>query len=158
MEKRMPQLVVAEVVTEIAASPQRVWEVFTDFSSYPDWSTYIEAIDGDLAGTHLRIQVGFPARRAFRAPLLEATPERRLAWAAGTPWLPEVLYGGVHEFVLVAQPDGGTRLCHREHYIGVLAPAFNRMMRGADRAFESFNLALKRRVEKLVAGDEQRPD
>lgn len=28
----------AEVFTDIAAAPQHVWDVLTDFASYPAWS------------------------------------------------------------------------------------------------------------------------
>jgi hypothetical protein len=155
----MPTVEVAEVTTEIAATSQQVWEVFTDFSRYPEWTTYIREIDGDLAaGTHVRVVLGLPGQRLrdFRTSLLDATPGSRLAWAGGAPWLPAAVLGGVHEFVLTALPDGRTRFTQREHFTGVLARLVKKaMMRGADEAFEAFNIALKHRVENLMGGHDE---
>lgn len=111
----------AKVATEINVSPQQVWAVLTDFPRYPEWSTYIQEIDGRAdAGTNLRIVMRLPGQRPIvaRLPLIEATPGVRLAWAAvipGAAWLPKAIFGGVHEFILTALPDGGTRFLHREH-------------------------------------------
>jgi hypothetical protein len=149
---------VAEVATEIAASPRQVWEVLTDFPSYPRWTTYICEIDGRAeAGTRLRLVVVPSGRRpvVVRPLVLEATPGERLAWAATMPgavWLPEVIYGGVHEFVLTGLPDGGTRLSQREHFSGLLAGLAKKSVRGTDERFAAFNNALKHRVEELAGG------
>ena len=32
---------------EIAASAQRVWDILTDFSSYPQWNPFIRRISGE---------------------------------------------------------------------------------------------------------------
>ena len=40
-----------QVVTssiEIAASPERVWQVLTDFASYPKWNPFILSLSGRL--------------------------------------------------------------------------------------------------------------
>jgi hypothetical protein len=153
----MPTVEVAEVTTEISASSQQVWEVLTDFSRYPEWTTYIREIDGEpAAGTHVRIVLRLPGQRLrdFRTSLLDATPGTRLAWAADAPWLPKAVLGGVHEFVLTALPDDRTRFTHREHLTGVLARQVKKGLRGADEAFEAFNIALKHRVENVVGGNE----
>jgi hypothetical protein len=35
-----------EAVTEVAGSPDMVWEVLTGFPRYPEWASYIQRIDG----------------------------------------------------------------------------------------------------------------
>lgn len=144
-----------EATTEIAASPQQVWEVLTDFPRYPEWAAYIRQIDGHAEkGSPLRLVIGPPDGPPYYAVctrFVEATPGLRLAWAAvipGAAWLPPVIFGGAHELVLTALPNGGTRLLHREQFSGVLARLTNNGPRGADEGFEAFNTALKNRVEK----------
>ena len=42
---------------EIAAPPERVWAVLTDFGSYPEWNPFIRQISGHPAvGSHLDVR------------------------------------------------------------------------------------------------------
>ncbi|WP_203904778.1 SRPBCC domain-containing protein [Virgisporangium aliadipatigenens] len=147
-----------EAVTAIAATPRKVWDVLTDFPKYPLWTTYIQRLEGrPVVGSRLKVVLGPPGRRPYvvHAPVLEATPGARLAWAAvipGAGWLPRAIYTGVHEFVLSAVADGGTRLTHREHFGGLLARLVKEGPRGADEGFTAFNQALKARAESLPTG------
>jgi hypothetical protein len=152
-----------ESVTDISASPQKVWEVLTSFSSYSSWTSYIQKIDGHAeTGTRLTVILGPPDRRPYvvRTPVLDATPGVRLAWAAmipGAAWLPRTIFTGVHEFTLTSLPGGKTRLTQREHFSGLLARLSREGARGADEGFEAFNIALKRRAEDSV-GERRAPE
>lgn len=152
----VPRLELADVATEINASPQQVWAVFTDFSRYPEWSTYIEEVEGRAeTGARLRVVMRLAGQQPLdvRVPLAEVTPGARLAWRAvipGAAWLPGAVFGGVHEFLLTALPDGRTRFVQREHLTGLLAEAARKKVPGIAEAFAAFNDALKNRVEKLV--------
>lgn len=145
-----------EAVTEIPASTEAVWAVLTDFPRYPEWAAYIHQIDGHaVPGTRLRLVEWPPGRRPYtvRVLVMEATPGIRLAWAAvipGMPWLPTVIFSGVHEFILNALPDGGTRLTHREYFGGLLSRLSEEGARGAGIGFEAFNSTLRGRVLELV--------
>lgn len=152
----MRRLELAEEATEINASPQQVWAAFTDFPSYPEWSTYLQEIDGRAeTGTNLRVVMRLPGQEPIvaRVPLIDATPGVRLAWAAvipGATWLPKAIFGGVHEFLLTALPDGGTRFVQREHLLGLLAQQAKKKVPGIAEGFAAFNAALKNRAEKLA--------
>ncbi|WP_051791409.1 SRPBCC domain-containing protein [Amycolatopsis jejuensis] len=144
-----------EAVTDIAAGPAEIWAVLTDFPRYPEWSAYLQRIDGRAEpGARLRLVEGPPGEKPYvvRVPVLEATPGVRLAWAATIPgfaWLPTAIFTGTHEFVLHELPGGTTRFTHREHFGGLIARLTAEGAKGADEGFEAFNAALKRRVEQL---------
>lgn len=40
---------VFETRFELRASPREVWEVLTDFETYPSWNPFVRAVAGDLA-------------------------------------------------------------------------------------------------------------
>ena len=145
-----------EAITDIPADPEAVWAVLTDFPRYPEWATYIQQLDGHAEpGARLRLVEGPPGRHPYtvRVPVVEATPGVRLAWTAvipGMPWLPAVIFSGVHEFILDALPGFGTRLTQREHFSGLLSRASKEGPHGADVGFDAFNFALKHRVLALA--------
>lgn len=142
-----------QAVTDIAATPMRVWDVLTDFPSYPRWTTYIQELSGRAeVGAKVKVVLGPPGRKPYvvHCPVLEAAPGARLAWAAvipGAAWLPPFIYSGVHEFVLSELADGTTRLTQHEHFNGLLARLVKEGPAGGDEGFAAFNQALKRWVE-----------
>jgi hypothetical protein len=142
-----------EAVTDIAATPMRVWEVLTDFPSYPRWATYLQELSGRAeVGAKVRVVLGPPDRQPYvvDCPVLEATPGVRLAWAAvipGAAWLPRFIYSGAHEFVLTEVAAGVTRVTQREHFTGLLARLVKDGPAGGNEGFAAFNQALKRQVE-----------
>ena len=146
-----------EAVTTIAATPQQVWDVLTDFPRYSQWTTYIQRLDGrPEVGNRIKVVLGPPDRKPYvvRTPVLEATPGVRLAWAAvipGAGWLPHAIYTGAHEFLLTALADDVTRLTHREYFSGLIARLTKEGPRGGDEGFDAFNKALKNRVKSLTA-------
>lgn len=50
---------------DIAAPPERVWSILTDFAAHPQWNPFITAIWGELkTGGGCRSPPGRPAARA----------------------------------------------------------------------------------------------
>ena len=77
----MPKQLQAEV--EVQASPERVWEVLTDFAAYSQWNPFIVQAAGQaVPGSRLELRMRLPGRRptTFRPQVLEAEPARRLRW------------------------------------------------------------------------------
>lgn len=136
-----------DTTIDILAPPERVWDVLTDFVSYPRWNPFVTRLDGFAkAGERLEVRIEPPGGRAmtFRPVVLRAEPSRHLAWK-GRLFLPG-LFDGEHSF-RIEVIQGGSRFHQSEHFTGVLVPLFGGMLKQTERGFEAMNEALRRRCE-----------
>jgi hypothetical protein len=141
----------------IAAPPDRVWQVLTDFATYGDWNPFIRAASGDLAlGGRLEVAILPPGGRAmvFKPVVTALRPNQIFRWK-GRLFLPG-LFEGDHQFRLTATP-GGTVFDHEERFTGLLPAvmgdeAFARIERG----FTLMNEALRQRADAQVRGTSER--
>jgi len=135
---------------EIRATPERVWEVLTDFASYPRWNPFMTQVRGTARpGERLVIRMQPAAGRAvtFRPTVLDADPGRRLRWI-GRLGMPGI-FDGEHTFAIEPRGDGHVRLTQQEDYRGLLVPFLARSLdRRTLPAFERMNQALKRNAEQ----------
>ncbi len=139
----------------IAAPPERVWAVLTDFAAYPQWNPVISQVQlaALRAGAALRFRIkmeGAP-ELGFAAKIVRCEPNRELRWKGGAPLVPALAWGE-HYFLLAPSGAGtelaGTEFIHGEHFGGAL----RLLMRGetharVTRTYALFNQALKTRVE-----------
>jgi len=140
-----------EIRTEIviAATPQAVWGVLTDFDSYPAWNHFIQSASGRVQERErLKVFLQPPGGRGitFRPRVLAAEPGRQLRWLGhlGIPGL----FDGEHIFEIEPLNPGAVRLTQRERFAGLLLPLLWRGLdRDTRRGFESMNRALKERAE-----------
>ena len=68
---------------EIKASAERVWELLTDFASYPEWNPFIRQISGEpITGERLEVRIEPPGGRGmtFRPTVLNVEDNRELRW------------------------------------------------------------------------------
>jgi hypothetical protein len=138
--------------TEIAieATPDRVWEILTDFAAYPAWNAFIPCISGPgTVGSRLDLQMRPPGGRGmqFRPTVLAAAPSQELRWLGqlGVPGL----FDGEHRFLIEPLGTNRVRFVQEERFTGLLAPLVLRFIeRGTRRGFEAMNHALKTRAEQ----------
>jgi hypothetical protein len=134
---------------EIQASPQRVWEVLTDFAAYHQWNPFIIEAEGRAApGQRLRLRMRPPGRgvTTFRPQVLEAEPGRTLRWL-GRVLVPG-LFDGEHGFTIQPVGPGRVRVVQHEAFRGLLAPLLLRFIADPTLAgFRQMNEALKSRAE-----------
>jgi hypothetical protein len=134
---------------EISAPAERVWELLTDFASYPQWNPFIRNISGQPApGERLEVRLEPPDGRAmtFKPKVLRAEPNRELRWL-GHLLLPGV-FDGEHSFTIEPLEDNRVRFIQREAFKGLLVPLFARSLESnTQRGFEEMNHALKERAE-----------
>jgi uncharacterized protein YndB with AHSA1/START domain len=115
--------VVARSETEIAAPPERVWELVSDIDRWPDWNPDIDSasLDGPLApGTTFRWKAG-PG--SIVSTLRQVDPPREVGWTGKTMGI-----AGVHVYRL--EPSGtGTRVVSEESWDGFPVRLMRRRMR-----------------------------
>ena len=136
------------VTTEIAiaAPPERVWAVLTDFASMPEWSSNLQGIEGDFRdGGRITAHFKVGSRlRSFEHPSIRVEPGRSFEWSDRyAPGLRD------HHVYLVADaPNGGSRFVQTDVARGPLGRLFGRrIMEATQRNYERFNRELKTRVE-----------
>jgi len=139
---------------DIQASPERVWQVLTDFGAYSQWNPFMVQASGRAAqGERITIRMRPEGGRAmtFRPTVREATARRRLSWL-GHLVLPG-LFDGEHSFTIEPLGEGRVRLVQQEEYRGVLVPLLAKSLdRRTLPAFEQMKQALKRRAEQPERG------
>lgn len=139
-----------ETTVNVRATPQRVWNVLTDFARYSDWSPTMTITGTPSVGERLELVAAAPGEKGmrFNPTVLDADPGRVLRWK-GKVLVPG-LCDGVHEFVLDAH-DGGTRVTHAEDFSGVLVPFLGGSLKQTEQRMHDQNTALKRQAERDVA-------
>jgi hypothetical protein len=139
-----------ESEVKVQASPERVWEVLTDFAAYPDWNPFIVQAGGRAApGSRLELRMRLPGRRptTFRPRVLEAEPARRLRWLGHL--LVPGLFDGEHRFTIEPAGPGRARVTQRETFRGLLAPLLLAFIAGPTlEGFRQMNRALQARAEE----------
>ena len=137
---------------DIAAPPERVWQVINDLPAYGRWNPFIVRAGGELAvGGRLRVTIVAPGHRpvTFKPRILELEPGHSVTWLGRTV-LPG-LFDGRHT-LSVAPTEGGARFRTREEVTGILVPLLGGIMRDSQRGFELMAAAVKARAEGLGAG------
>jgi hypothetical protein len=140
---------------EMNASAERVWQVLTDFASFPQWNPFIQRVSGELkAGKRLEVQI-----QASRTPgttirplVLKVEPNHELRWVGRWP-IPGIL-NDEHIFTIEPLDTNRVRFTQREIFTGLLSP-FHARSRNADtrRGFREMATALKLRAEQSRSAD-----
>ena len=135
---------------EIQASDKRVWQLLTDFASFPQWNPFMrQAVGEPKTGARLkvRIQPSGASGMTFRPTVLKVEPNRELRWL-GHLLMPG-LFDGEHILTIESLAENRVRFVQREIFTGILVPLF---AHGLDtdtrRGFEEMNRALKARAEQ----------
>lgn len=148
-----------EIMTEIDidASPERVWDILTDFPSYVLWNPFIHRAYGSLKeGEKIEVHVHTPGgeETTFFPTLTKVVLHQELSWLARL-YLPGLL-DSVHTFLLESRGEHRTHLIHKETFNGILvAPLMPSLEGPTRRGFEEMDQALKARAEAQPASGEK---
>ena len=134
---------------EIYAPAERVWQLLTDFPSYPQWNPFIRRISGEpTPRERLEVRIEPPGGRGmtFRPTVLSAEPKRELRWLGHL--LVAGLFDGEHTLAIQPLEENRVRFIQGETFGGLLVPLFARSLdKSTQRGFEEMNSALKERAE-----------
>ena len=136
---------------EIDAGAERVWDILTDFASYPQWNPFIRRIGGELeVGKRLEVRLEPPDSRGItmRPTVLRAEPNRLMRWV-GHLFFPGI-FDGEHTLAIHPLGEDRVRFVQHEAFKGVLVRLLVRSLdKNTLRGFEEMNGALKERAEAL---------
>ncbi len=134
---------------EINAPAERVWEILTDFPSYPDWNPFVRSIKGTpKKGERLSVTLHPPDGKAmtFTPTVQEATPGKELRWLGRVGV--KGIFDGEHSFQIEEIENEKIRFIHKEQFSGIFVPFFRKSLQnGTHRGFVEMNEALKKRAE-----------
>ncbi len=134
---------------DIHTTPERVWQVLTDFAAYQEWNPFITHAQGKVeVGERLELRVEPPGEgaRRQRPVVVEADPGRELRWVEER-W-PGGLLDGHHVITIVPKGTNRTHVVHRETFTGLLVPFLAASLETNIReGLEAMNRALKQRAQ-----------
>ncbi len=134
---------------QINASPDRVWEILTDFYSYPEWNPLIRSLSGTMRpGENFQTSIQLPGSKPmnFRPVCLKWEPGKAFSWKGKL--LMRGIFDGEHQFELSEPEPGKTTLVHKENFSGILVPLIWKKIEPATQeGFILMNQALKERAE-----------
>lgn len=133
-----------KTTTTIAASPQRVWEVLTNFAEYPVWNPFITSLEGEpVVGNNIEVRAG---GMDFKPEVLVYEAYKELRWVGKL--LFKGLFDGEHSFQIIDNEDGTVTFQQNEQFSGALVSLFKGKL-GTDTksGFEQMNQKLKEIAE-----------
>jgi hypothetical protein len=133
---------------DIDAPPERVWEVFTDFQSFPSWNPFIRQLTGELATgsrLHVTLKLG-PGTMRFRPRVTVVSSPREIRWL-DQQRIPH-LFDVERSFEFEPLGTSGTHFAQSEVGSGLMAPIIMPIMHyWLKQGYAALNLALKARAE-----------
>lgn len=136
---------------EILASAEQVWQLLTDFASFPQWNPFIRHINGEAhedAWLEVYIQSVGAGGMKSRPTVLRAKPNQELCWF-GYLLMPG-LFDGEHSFIIESLGTDRVRFVQRKIFTGLLVPLFARKLaKNTWHGLEEMNQALKARAEQI---------
>lgn len=134
---------------EINASPEKIWDILTDFTAFPTWNPFVKDISGPLVvgqRLHVAIQPQGSKGMSFAPTVLQVTPNKELRWL-GRLFLPGI-FDGEHIFRIEALGANRVRFIQEEQFQGLLVSLFAKNLdEGSGAGFGAMNQALKARAE-----------
>jgi hypothetical protein len=134
-----------EATSTITASPEAVWAVLSDGTTWPSWDSGVDSVDGRIAmGETIKIRSQAAPGRAFPVKVTRFDPPGHMRFSGGMPF---GLFRGVRTYEVSPDAGGQVTFRMREEYTGPLLPLIWRTMPDLGPSFRQFASGLKQRVE-----------
>ncbi|MGB6037299.1 MAG: SRPBCC domain-containing protein [Cryomorphaceae bacterium] len=130
---------------QINSDLETVWQVLTDFKSYPEWNPFIKSIEGEpIVGQKIEAKL---AGMTFKPEVLIFEEKKVFKWLGHL--LIKGLFDGEHGFLLTKNDDG-VHFEQSEKFSGILVPLFAKSLDSDTvKGFNEMNERLKVRCENL---------
>lgn len=130
---------------KIEATPQKVWNVLTDFENYKNWNPFVKSIIGDVkVGNNIKVEL---QGMTFKPEVLNFTKNQEFRWKGKLGM--KGIFDGEHYFKL-NEENGVTLFTHGELFSGILVALFKKKLLGETKdGFIAMNQALKRECEAV---------
>jgi hypothetical protein len=129
----------------ISASADEIWKILTAATSWPDWNTTIDKIEGSIGlGERVVVYAKASPGRAFPLKVTEFDPPQRMVWSGG---MPLGLFTGKRTFTLTPQDESTVEFSMHEEFTGLMSPLIARSIPDLQPSFEEFAKCLKKHVE-----------
>jgi hypothetical protein len=132
----------------VNAPVERVWEVFRDFGSYPEWNPFLKSFEGRIEPAErvsVKMDMGLFVM-PVKPVLTVVEPPRELSWVVeqGSSFL----YTVNRHFRFDALDGSRTHFVQSEESTGFLSPVISAFLFvPVVKGYRKFNLALKERAE-----------
>ena len=131
---------------DIAASPERVWEVLADVERWSEWTetvTWVRRLDDGPLRSGSRVKINHPKIPETEYVVTELEPGQSFAWVASGPGVTTTARHTVE-----ALPGGGSRVLLVVEQAGLVGSVMGRFYRGlTDRYLAREAAGLKARCE-----------
>jgi len=137
------------ITVDIAAQPDRVWEVLSAVESWPEWTetvTSVQRLDDGPLRSGSRAKISQPRLPETEYVVTEITPGRSFTWVATAPGVVTTAHHDAEPL-----PGGATRVRLSVSQTGWLGSLMGRFYRGlTDRYLANEANGLKARCEQEV--------
>jgi len=129
----------------IAATPENVWKVLTNFEAYGNWNPFLKSLEGDVkVGKKIKVNAG---GMKFTPNVLAVEENKELRWLG--KFLFKGLFDGEHIFLIEDNKDGTVTFRQEEKFNGMLVGLFAKKLdTDTKKGFEQMNEKLKEIAEK----------
>ncbi|MGD1237132.1 SRPBCC family protein [Mycobacterium seoulense] len=143
---------ITEDSVEIDASPQLVWDVFSEVERWPEWTASVTSLtgrDGPALAVGRRFAIKQPGMAKLLWKVTEIDPGTSWTWVQRSPG---VRVSARHD--VIAQPGGRTLVRQQLDQGGVLGALVGRLMLAKTKRFLKLEAqGLKARSEQLSRAD-----
>jgi uncharacterized protein YndB with AHSA1/START domain len=132
------------VTAEIAATPDRIWQLLTDADDMVRWNSTLKSMAGTIGpGGKVRMEVPEAPGTVFEIEVTTFTPPHEMFWTQGNP----IMFRGVRTYRLTPLSAGTTKFEMIEVFSGLVVPMAAGRLPDFKPIFERYAADLKAEAE-----------